>query len=239
MKSSRLIGTLFLLGFVSYGVGAAVVSTITGRPGFLATIAAHQTTLIIGALLMLLNSAVDVGKGVLFFPILEHHSRRTAFAYLSAMTVEVVLLAVGVLCILMTVPLGSHAGEGWARGVGSLLVQANTMAYQIAEMSLCTGGILLCSVLFRARLVPRFLAGWGLAGYPIFLAGTVAEIFGIHVGVLLAIPGGLFEVAIGIWLLAKGFPRSADGTAWILQSGFGSMPSRGAATAPAGFTGGM
>lgn len=38
---------------------------------------------------MLFNSAVDVGKGVLFFPILERHSKRTALAYLSAKIVEV------------------------------------------------------------------------------------------------------------------------------------------------------
>jgi len=30
---------------------------------------------------MLLNSGVDVGKGVLFFPILEQYGKRTALAY--------------------------------------------------------------------------------------------------------------------------------------------------------------
>src|SRR5438309_11640948 len=83
MTYSRLIGALFLLGFLFYGVGAALVTSVTGAPDFLATISAHQTTLVIGAFLMLLNTTVvEVGKGVLFFPILENHGKRSALAYL-------------------------------------------------------------------------------------------------------------------------------------------------------------
>ena len=68
MTYSRLIGALFLAGFLFYGVGAALVTSVTGAPDFLSTISAHQTTLFIGAFLMLLNTTlVEVGKGVLFF----------------------------------------------------------------------------------------------------------------------------------------------------------------------------
>ena len=59
--------------------------------------------------------------------------------------------------------------------------------------------------LFRTRMVPRTLALWGVVGYAIHLTGAIAEIFGIHVWLLLSLPGGLFEVAFGIWLIAKGF----------------------------------
>jgi hypothetical protein len=214
---SRLIGALFLLGFLSYGVGTALVTSVTGAPAFLSTISAHQTTLVLGAFLMLLNSVVDVGKGVLFFPILENHGKRTALAYLAAMIVEVVLLAVGVLGLLMIVPLaqqGVDAGQasaGWAKALGSLAVQWNTMAYQIAEMSLGLGGIFLCALLFRVRLIPRWLAGWGLIGYAILLIGFIAEIFGIHISLIFSIPGGLFELALVIWLLIKGFQPEAYG----------------------------
>ena len=217
MTSSRLIGTLFLAGFLSYGVGNALVTTVTGAPGFLSTVSAHQTALVLGAFLMLLNSVVDIGKGVLFFPILEKHGKRTALAYLAAMIVEVVLLAVGVLAILMIPFLaqqGVDAGQasvGWAKALGSLAVQWNTMAYQIAEMSLGIGGVFLCSLLYRTRLIPRLLAGWGVIGYAILMAGFIAEIFGIHIGLIFSIPGGLFELALGIWLLIKGFQPEAYG----------------------------
>ena len=85
------------------------------------------------------------------------------------------------------------------------------MAYQIAVISLGVGSIFLCSLLFRTRLIPRFLAGWGLIGYAIYLAGAVAEISGIHIGVMLSIPGGLFEVGLALWLIVKGFQPEAYG----------------------------
>ncbi len=101
MTYSRVIGALFLLGFLSYGVGNALVASVTGASGFLSAISAHQITLVLGAFLMLLNSVVVVGMGVLFFPILENHGKRTALAYLASRMVEAVLLAVGVLSLLM------------------------------------------------------------------------------------------------------------------------------------------
>src|SRR5579863_769482 len=94
MTYSRLIGALFLSGFLVYGIGSALATSATGAPHFLASIAAHPTILIIGAVLMLLNTLVDLGKGVLFFPILGKHSRSTAIAYLATMLAEVTLLDV-------------------------------------------------------------------------------------------------------------------------------------------------
>jgi hypothetical protein len=64
------LGALFLAGFVFYGVGFGLVTSVGGSPDFLSTISARHTTLVLGAVLMSLNSIVDVGKGVLFFPML-------------------------------------------------------------------------------------------------------------------------------------------------------------------------
>jgi hypothetical protein len=161
---------------------------------------------------------VDVGKGVLFFPILEnHHGKRTALAYLAALIVQVVLLDIGVLCLLMLVPLSQLAvaaggvSATLATATGSLLIQANTMAYQIGQATLGVGGVFLCLLLFQTRLIPRWLSAWGLIGYAIHVVGAVAEIFGIHVSLVLLIPGGLFELALGFWLLTKGFQPETYG----------------------------
>jgi len=205
MTYSRLIGALFLLGFLSYGIGSGLATSLVGSSNFLSTIGANQTLLITGAFLIFLNTGVDVGKAVLFFPILEKHSQRTALAYLATMIVEVVLLAVGALALLLIVPLGKHAGEPGAQTLGSILVQTNFTAYQMGEMVLGVGATLLCVLLFRTQLIPRWLAISGLIGYPILAAGTIAEIFGIHIGLYLTIPGLFFEVVMPFWLIFKGF----------------------------------
>jgi Domain of unknown function (DUF4386) len=210
MRYSRLIGALFIAGFVVYGVGFGLTSSVVGAPDFLSTIPAHQGTLILGAFLMLLVAPVDVGKAVLFFPIVENHGKRTALAYLAAMIVEVVLLTIGALALLMLVPLGQPAvGAGAADALGSLLTEANTMAYQIGQMSLGIGAFFLCWLLFRTRLLPRWLAGLGVIGYALHAAGAIAEIFGIPISLILLIPGGIFELTVAFWLLIKGFQPEA------------------------------
>ncbi len=147
------------------------MTSVVGASDFLSTISAHQTILVLGAFLMVLNTPVDVAKAVLFFPILENHGKRTALAYLATMIVEVVLLSLGALALLMIVPLSQHAGEGWAKGLGSLLVQTNAMAYQIGEAVLGFGALFLCALLFRTRLIPRWLSISGLIGYAFLMAG--------------------------------------------------------------------
>jgi hypothetical protein len=214
--TARLIGALFLAGFVVYGVGFGLVTSVIGAPDFIAALPAHRTTLALGAFLMLLNTIVDVSKGVLFLPIAEPHGKRTALGYLAALIVQVVMLDVGVLFLLMLIPLGQHAAEmgaanaPWTMALASLLPQMNTIAYHIGQATLGVGGAFLGALLFRARLLPRLLAGWGVIGYAIHVVGAIAELFGVHVSLVLLIPGGLFEVALGVWLLWKGFSQGGE-----------------------------
>jgi len=211
MMYSRLIGTLFLSGFLVYGIGSALATSATGAPHFLAAIAAHPTVLIIGAVLMLLNTFVDLGKGILFFPILARHSRNTARAYLATMIVEVTLLDVGAIALLRIVPLSGQHGLDAATAIahGSALVHTNAMFYQFGEMTLAAGCVALCALLLRTRLIPRFLSISGLIGYPILMVGAIAEVFGTHIGLVLTIPGMFFELVLPFWLFTKGFQPEA------------------------------
>jgi uncharacterized protein DUF4386 len=209
MTYSRVIGALFLLGFLAYGIGSGLATSLVGGSNFLSTIGASQALLVTGAFLIFLNTGVDLGKGVLFFPILAKHSQRTALAYLATMIVEVVLLSVGALALLLIVPLAKHAGEPGAQTLGSILVQTNFTAYQMGEMVLGVGATFMCVLLYRTQLIPRWLAISGLIGYPILAAGTIAETFGVHIGLYLTIPGFFFEVVMPFWLIFKGFQPEA------------------------------
>jgi uncharacterized protein DUF4386 len=221
MWTSRLIGALFLAGFLIYGAGSILVNSVVGAPNFLAGVGAQQTTLALGAFLMIATTAVDIGKAVVFFPVLERHGRRTAVAYLATMIFEMALMTVGVLALLMIIPLAGQAdqlGRDAAQALGSLAVDANETAYQIGQLSLAFGCLFLCALLFRTGLVPRWLAGWGLIGYLVHMAGAAAEIFGAHVSLVLLIPGGIFEVTLAIWLLIKGFTPAAYNRSSIPQA---------------------
>ncbi|MFD1147156.1 DUF4386 domain-containing protein [Saccharothrix hoggarensis] len=203
--TGRVIGTLFLAAFVVYIAGNALVGAEPGAD-VLPDVAAHPTRVAAGALLMLVNSVVVAAIGVLAVPVLGPHDRLAAHAYLVGRAVEATVLAVGVVFLLLLVPLArADVDSPW----GAVLVRGNHYAYQIAMMSLGVVGVLFCRVLLRARLVPRFLAVWGLAGYAVFLAGAVLEVLGHGVGVALSVPGGLFEVALGVLLVARGFPERA------------------------------
>ena len=212
MWTSRLIGALFLAGFVIYGTGSILVTSVVDGPDFLAGVGSQKTTLALGAFLMIATTAVDIGKAVFFFPVLERHGKRTAVAYLATMIFEMAMMTVGVLALLMLIPLADKAdqlGHDVAQALGSLAVDGNETAYQIGQLSLAFGCLFLCALLFRAGLVPRWLAGWGLVGYALHMAGAAAEIFGAPISLVLLIPGGIFEVTLAIWLLVKGFTPAA------------------------------
>lgn len=214
MRDSRIIGALFLAGFLAYGTGFGLVTSVVGAPDFLANIAVNRNTLVLGALLMLLTIVTDVWRAVVFFPILGERGRSTALTYLAAQIVSVVMFFVGALSLLLIVPLGQYSGgteTGWATAFGSLLVQSNENAYSLAQMSLAFGSLSLWVFGLRVGLVPRAFAGYAVAGYVIHLGGTIAELFGFPVGNMLLIPGALFEIALPFWLFFKGFRAEAYG----------------------------
>jgi hypothetical protein len=75
--------------------------------------------------------------------------------------------------------------------------------------TLGVSGLMLCYTLYRAKLVPRWLAVWGLVGYATILCGMLSAIMGSGLGDVSSIPGGLWEVFTGVWLIVKGFNSPA------------------------------
>jgi hypothetical protein len=221
MWTSRLIGALFLAGFVIYGTGSILVASVVDGSDFLSGIGAVQTTLALGAFLMIATTAVDIGKAVIFFPVLERHGKRTAVAYLATMIFEMAMMTVGALALLMLIPLADQVdelGRDAAQSLGSLAVDANETAYQIGQLSLAFGCLFLCALLLRTGLVPRWLAILGLVGYATHMAGAAAEIFGAPISLVLLIPGGIFEVTLAIWLLVKGLTPAAYDAAGVTRA---------------------
>lgn len=208
----RVVGVLFLLAFVVYLAGGSLVDAGAGTPVVLTDVAENQVQISAGVLLMLVNSAVVIAIGVLVLPVLKPHHEFAAYAYLAARVFEAVTLAVGALFLLLLIPLtGEHADAG--AGDGSVLASvarvaqdANQYSMRIAMIGLGLGAVLFCRALFRASLVPRFLAVWGIVGYVALVAGETLGVLGYDIAMAHYAPGGLFEVVLGVLLIVKGFP---------------------------------
>jgi hypothetical protein len=78
-------------------------------------------------------------------------------------------------------------------------------AYHFGMIALGVASLMLCYTLYRAKLVPRLVAVWGLIGYATILCGSVLEILAFDLLSIHAIPVGLWELFIGVWLIVKGF----------------------------------
>lgn len=208
MKSDRaklrIVGVLFLSGFLAYGIGTGMVTGVIEATNPAVELTFKRTQFITGVALMLVNSAIVSSIGLLLLPMLVRFNRAIAWSYLAARAVEAIALAVGVISLLVLVtaekPVTQAAIMTASRG--------NFFAYQTGMAVLGFGSLFFCALLYRCRIVPRFLAAWGFVGYAVFFVGAVLEIAGLPYGIMLSIPGGLFEIAFGIWLIAKGFDNT-------------------------------
>jgi hypothetical protein len=73
--------------------------------------------------------------------------------------------------------------------------------------------LLLGSLLYRSRLVPRVIPVLGLIGAPLLITAVIATLFG-GIGqysswaALAALPVAAWELSLGVWLAVKGFKPS-------------------------------
>ncbi len=213
--TARIVGAMYLGGFVVGIGGDRLIQSVLGAPDRLGAVAANNMTVAIGAVLWLMAVAWDATHGVLMFPILKPHNERLAVGYLGFRIMDAVFIALMVLFILLQIPLGSEylkvgaSDTFYLQALSSVLIQAKLYAYDIGMSTLGLAGLMLCYTLYRAKLLPRPLAIWGLVGYAVILCGMVSEIMGSGLGLLSSLPGGLWEVFVGVWLIVRGFNSPA------------------------------
>ncbi|WP_180934588.1 DUF4386 domain-containing protein [Nocardioides ungokensis] len=210
-KTGRIVGALILAGFL-YGGGSFLIASATGTATPVPENATSLGKLSAGAVLLLLNSVAAIG--VLVLGVLRRDHRRTAHTYLVTRTVEGVLLALAPLGMLTLVLLDhggartSSATDSGLAGLARTAAEHGQSAYWVAMAALGVGSIFFCAALLRSGLLPRLLAVWGVVGYAVFAFGSVLELAGYGVGLALSVPGGLFELTAGIFLVVKGFRQT-------------------------------
>jgi len=213
--TARVVGVVYIAGFV-VGIGGNILiqSNITA-PNHLATVFANSMMVAIGAILWLLGVAGDAAHGVLMFPILKGQSERMAVGYLATRIMDALLMAIMVILLLLQIPLSGEylkaaaSNTSFLQALSAVSIQASQYAYEIAMSTLGVSGLILNITLYRAKLVPRWLSVWGLIGYTVIFVGMLSALMGSGLGDLSSLPGGLWEVFMGIWLIAKGFNSTA------------------------------
>ncbi|MCP3935700.1 MAG: DUF4386 domain-containing protein [Actinomycetia bacterium] len=147
----------------------------------------------IGMIMVGLNSIAVACAGLIGFRLVRPSGPRVGLGYFAARVAEAVLLAGGIV-------LAQHADIG----------DADVTGYLLAMIALGAGSVPFCQLLGRRRWIPQPLATWGIYGYSALIIGALLELAtGRSVTVIFAVPGGLFELVLGVYLVRYGFGRPA------------------------------
>jgi hypothetical protein len=204
-KTATAVGVLFILGTVA-GIGSAVV---TGP----AMAAATRGALSSGAFLVLVMGLALALVPLLLYPLLSRVDPRLALGYVVFRTgLEMVTyLAMAGLWI----TLGGLGGQGaQIPGLAPVLLGLANSSQIMTIFVFSLGAMMLYWLLYRSRLLPRWLSLWGLGAIVLYLATGFAQLFGLATSAsmalpLLDLPTMVQELAMAAWLVAKGFDRKA------------------------------
>ena len=211
--NERIIGVLFLIATASYMIGSTLIEANLTSSDYLSHIYSNRTEIYIGLLLEFMNSAVVVGIAMLLFPLLRHHKESIAIGYLCSRIIESVLLIVGIISPLVLLTLSetfnTADGTNWESYsvIGELLIKGQEMTFELAMLALGIGSVMICYLMYRKKLIPRPLSLLGIVGYASLFASSCLSIIGVDPGIVLFIPGGIFEIGFPIWLIVKGFNK--------------------------------
>jgi len=163
------------------------------------------------------NTSALVGSvcgSVVLFPVARRQSEEAALGFVASRLVEGGLVLVGVTSMLSIVTLRQDAA---ASDTASLLTASHTLlavynrAFLLSQSLMpAISALCLGSVMYRSGLVPRPIPLLGLVGAPLLLASDAAILWGIYgpespLAVVAALPVALWELALGAWLLLRGF----------------------------------
>jgi hypothetical protein len=220
-KTAIAVGVLFIaataapimtapfLGFLGGGIIGEPI------PDYLVTLSANQNQVYIGMFIELIWALAVIGIPVLLLPLLKEHNEASALGFFSLRFIEGLSTIVGSIILLTLLTLSQEfvkAGTpdaSYYQSLGTLLLAAREWAFMIGSgLVWSLSALVLNSVLYQSRLIPRWLSGWGFVGAILSFATYLLQFFGINLDTLfLAI--ALQEMVFAVWLIVKGFNPSA------------------------------
>lgn len=211
-KAALLAGVLYFLGIIA---GLLSVVPVIDRPDYLVQISADVGQVTTGAFFQFLMTAAYMGMALALYPILKQYNASLALGYIAFRIVAVALIVIGVILLLLLLTLSQafvKAGEpapSHFQTIGDLLRTGRDLVNHAGmTLVLSMGGLLFNSLLYQTKLVPRWLAGWGLAGTAVTIVASCLFMFGsvdLLTAVYLSLPLALQEIVFAVWLIVKGF----------------------------------
>lgn len=176
---------------------------------------------LLGVFVEFLTAVAVVGTGVALYPVIRRQSEGMALGYAAGRIIEAATIVVGLTAVLAIVTLRQDdagvADDGALAAAGDAFVALHDAMFLLGPgLVIGINSLVLAYVMFRSRLVPRWIAVVGMVGGPLVLASSTAVLFGAYEQVsatagLLAFPVFLWEMSLAAYLIGKGFtPASVE-----------------------------
>ena len=100
------------------------------------------------------------------------------------------------------------------QAMGAMMRELGATGFAVSQIVFPLGALMFYYLLYQARLIPRWLSGWGLImAIPYLAAGLLVVVQLLDdtstTHSLLVMPLGLQELVMAVWLIVKGFSPTA------------------------------
>jgi hypothetical protein len=215
-KTAAIVGALFIIATASSLVSITFLGSALEGQDFILKIADNGNGVMMASMLMTVLAISVIGIGALMFPVLRKHAEGLAMAYTGIRLVEGIFIVFSSVCLLGMLSMGQDYAAGrldqaGSQSIGVLLISIRDWSVLFGTLFfLSLGGLTLNYILYRSKLVPRWLSAWGLVGgVGILIYGTMGlfgtDTNGFDATSLLAVPIAVQEMVFASWLIIKGF----------------------------------
>ena len=215
-KTAIIVGVLFIIATAAPMISIVFIGPVY-EADYLAAVSANENQVLIGVLLLLAMTAAIVSIPIMIFPILKKHNEQLALGYVGARIFEGFFSAFNIINILSLLslsrefvnagaPVGSHFQTS-----GALILAQFEWGGILLDFPFTLSVLVLNYLLYKSKLIPRWLSVLGLIGGTLWLATTPFRMFDLFPPSLeiLAIIIAAQEMIFAVWLIAKGFNSSA------------------------------
>jgi hypothetical protein len=218
-RTARIAGIFMVITFISIP-GLLLYDHVLHQPGFI-TGSGGDLRVSVGALCEIVTLVSGIGMAVTLYPVLRRQSEGLALGYVTVRVVESCLIAVGIVSLLAVVTLRQDLAGAAGTDQASLVLSGRSLvavhdATFLLGPAFCAAignGLILGYLMLRSELVPRRFAQFGVLGGSLALLTALLVLFGAYdqtaaPSFFLTLPEALWELSLGVYLIAKGFKPS-------------------------------